>query len=51
MGQLVFNSAGNLFGTASDAGALQNGTVFELSPLNGSWSESTTDGLHSAATM
>jgi uncharacterized repeat protein (TIGR03803 family) len=41
MGQLVFDSAGNLFGTASDAGALQNGTVFELSPLNGSWSEST----------
>ncbi|HTZ82023.1 MAG TPA: choice-of-anchor tandem repeat GloVer-containing protein [Candidatus Acidoferrales bacterium] len=39
---LVFDSAGNLYGTAGEGGASNNGTVFELSPSgNGNWTEKT----------
>lgn len=40
---LVFDSAGNLYGTTSEGGApgCQCGTVFRLSPRNGSWVETT----------
>jgi uncharacterized repeat protein (TIGR03803 family) len=35
---LIFDSQGNLYGTAKDGGTSNDGTVFELSPQNGSWS-------------
>jgi len=38
-GRLTFDSKGNLFGTASGGGNGFNGTVFELSQLNGTWTE------------
>ena len=34
---LIFDAAGNLYGTASDGGANGGGTAFELAPSNGSW--------------
>jgi len=34
---LTFDQAGNLYGTTSGGGANNLGTVFELSPSNGSW--------------
>lgn len=34
---LIADSAGNLYGAATDGGANGGGTVFELSPSNGSW--------------
>jgi uncharacterized repeat protein (TIGR03803 family) len=38
---LVFDAAGNLYGTTPSGGAYGFGTVFELSPLNGGgWAES-----------
>jgi uncharacterized repeat protein (TIGR03803 family) len=36
---LVLDSAGNLYGTASEGGVNQAGVVFELSPQNGDWTE------------
>jgi uncharacterized repeat protein (TIGR03803 family) len=36
-GGLVFDQSGNLYGTAANGGANGGGTVFELSPSNGSW--------------
>jgi uncharacterized repeat protein (TIGR03803 family) len=36
---LIFDSAGNLYGTTVYGGNGNGGTVFELSPANGSWSE------------
>jgi uncharacterized repeat protein (TIGR03803 family) len=39
-GSLAFDSAGNLYGTTYQGGAHNNGTVFELSPSGGSWTES-----------
>lgn len=44
-GDLVFDSAGNLYGTTNEGGGtycFENGcgTVFEISPSNGGWSES-----------
>jgi uncharacterized repeat protein (TIGR03803 family) len=37
---LVFDSAGNLYGTTSAGGANGAGTVFELTPVGGgAWSE------------
>jgi uncharacterized repeat protein (TIGR03803 family) len=38
LGGLIFDTAGNLYGT-TPGGGNGNGTVFELSPLNGSWKE------------
>jgi uncharacterized repeat protein (TIGR03803 family) len=35
---LIFDPSGNLYGAASTGGADGGGTVFELTPLNGSWS-------------
>ena len=37
--QLVFDRAGNLYGTTYDGGTYGWGTVFELSLSNGSWTE------------
>jgi len=42
---LIFDAAGNLYGTTSDGGAYSHcnpscGTVFELTPGNGAWTES-----------
>jgi|SRR5271166_6786906 len=37
---LIFDQAGNLYGTTSQGGTYGLGTVFELSPSNGSWTES-----------
>jgi len=41
---VIFDSAGNLYGTASGGGAYGNGVVFELSPVGTSWTETV---LHS----
>jgi uncharacterized repeat protein (TIGR03803 family) len=45
-GPLTFDSAGNLYGTASGGGTYGFGVVFELSPVGTSWAESV---LHSFA--
>jgi len=37
-GGLIFDAAGNLYGTTIAGGSDGQGTVFELSPSNGSWS-------------
>jgi uncharacterized repeat protein (TIGR03803 family) len=37
---LVFDAAGNLYGTTVGGGQYQGGTVFELTPENGVWKES-----------
>jgi uncharacterized repeat protein (TIGR03803 family) len=37
---LVFDNAGNLYGTAPNGGKFDAGDVFELSPGSGSWTES-----------
>jgi uncharacterized repeat protein (TIGR03803 family) len=37
---LVFDQAGNLYGTSSDGGSGGGGTVFELSPAGGGWTYS-----------
>jgi uncharacterized repeat protein (TIGR03803 family) len=45
IGNLVFDSSGNLYGTANRGGASGHGLVYELSPLpNGDWQETV---LHS----
>jgi uncharacterized repeat protein (TIGR03803 family) len=36
---VIFDKAGNLYGTTSDGGAFYRGTVFELSPVGSSWTE------------
>jgi len=36
---LIFDPAGNLYGTTWDGGSNGSGTVFELSPSGGSWAE------------
>jgi uncharacterized repeat protein (TIGR03803 family) len=36
---VIFDKAGNMYGTASSGGATGNGVVFELSPVGGSWKE------------
>jgi uncharacterized repeat protein (TIGR03803 family) len=38
---LIFDQAGNLYGTTLSGGSLQLGTVFELSRSSGGWKEST----------
>ncbi len=37
---LILDSAGDLYGTTTDGGSMGYGTVFELTPSNGGWSES-----------
>ncbi|HEY5177522.1 MAG TPA: choice-of-anchor tandem repeat GloVer-containing protein [Terriglobales bacterium] len=37
---LVFDQAGNFYGTTSGGGAAYAGTVFKLTPSNGTWKES-----------
>ena len=36
---LVFDKAGNLYGTAPDGGTYQAGVVFQLAPNNGQWTQ------------
>jgi uncharacterized repeat protein (TIGR03803 family) len=55
-GELVFDSAGNLYSTASGGGAYNSGTVFELSPGSAGWTENilysftgSADGLYPAS--
>src|ERR1700687_1271155 len=50
---VIFDSVGNLYGTAEEGGAYGNGVVFELSPVGASWKETVlysfaggTDGAH-----
>lgn len=38
---LTFDSAGNLYGVTAEGGSSNNGTVFEMSPKNGMWTEKT----------
>ena len=40
-GGLIFDRAGNLYGTTTSSGVGNGGTVFELSPANGSWTFTT----------
>jgi uncharacterized repeat protein (TIGR03803 family) len=40
-GWLVFDSSGNLYGTAANGGAHYGGTAFELTPGSGGWIETT----------
>ncbi len=40
LGDLVFDPSGNLFGVTDGGGANFSGTVYELTPSGGSWSES-----------
>jgi uncharacterized repeat protein (TIGR03803 family) len=45
-GALIFDSAGNLYGTTSKGGPSENGAVFELSPnADGSWAETVLYGF------
>jgi uncharacterized repeat protein (TIGR03803 family) len=39
LGGLIFDNSGNLYGTTLYGGTNSDGTVFELTPSNGSWSE------------
>jgi uncharacterized repeat protein (TIGR03803 family) len=38
---VIFDSAGNLYGTTSSGGSAGNGTVYELSPTQSGWSATT----------
>ena len=40
MGNLVFDTAGNLYGITANGGSLGCGIVYQLTPSGGSWSES-----------
>jgi uncharacterized repeat protein (TIGR03803 family) len=40
-GALAFDPAGNLYGTTQSGGSANWGTVFELTPTNGAWRETT----------
>jgi uncharacterized repeat protein (TIGR03803 family) len=39
-GDLIFDRAGNIYGTTSNGGGFGSGVVYELSPSNGGWTES-----------
>jgi uncharacterized repeat protein (TIGR03803 family) len=47
-GPLVFDTAGNLYGTTPFGGASGNGTVYELSLANGDWTETILHGFGSS---
>jgi uncharacterized repeat protein (TIGR03803 family) len=57
IGGLVFDSAGNLWGTTTGGGSGNGGTIFELTPSNGSWmyhvvySFTGTEGPHAKLTQ
>jgi uncharacterized repeat protein (TIGR03803 family) len=38
-GEVVFDKAGNIYGTAYNGGVVGNGVVYELVPSNGGWTE------------
>jgi uncharacterized repeat protein (TIGR03803 family) len=38
-GDLIFDRGGNIYGTTSEGGGGNLGTVYELTPMNGSWTE------------
>lgn len=40
-GGVVFDQAGNMWGTASEGGPYRNGTIYELVPSGGGWTENT----------
>ena len=39
--EVTFDQAGNLYGTVASGGQRDDGAVYELTPLNGGWTEST----------
>jgi uncharacterized repeat protein (TIGR03803 family) len=39
-GDLLFDQAGNIYGTTQGGGSENNGTVYELTPSGGGWTES-----------
>jgi uncharacterized repeat protein (TIGR03803 family) len=41
LGSVIFDASGNLYGTASEGGAYNRGTVFELKPGADGWTETT----------
>ncbi len=43
---LIMDNAGNLYGTATAKGAFNQGTVFELSPSGGGWTEQVLYSFH-----
>ena len=47
---LIFDSAGNLYGTTSAGGPGNNGVVFELKPSGSGWTESVLYGFHGGRT-
>jgi uncharacterized repeat protein (TIGR03803 family) len=48
-GSLIFDAAGNLYGTTSNGGGHQRGTVFELMPgTTGYWTETVLHSFHGA---
>jgi uncharacterized repeat protein (TIGR03803 family) len=58
IGGLIFDQAGNLYGTAESGGSGQVGVIFELSPSNGGWAQKVvynfqlaTDGANPDATL
>ena len=40
VGDLVFDAAGNIYGTTAGGGSSQNGVTYELTPSNGNWTQS-----------
>ena len=48
-GGLIFDGSGNLYGTNIAGGVQGGGTVFELTPLNGSWTLNTLHNFTGAA--
>jgi uncharacterized repeat protein (TIGR03803 family) len=48
-GHLIFDAAGNLYGTTGEGGAYGDGSVFELSPMpDGGWTEQVLHSFNSA---
>jgi uncharacterized repeat protein (TIGR03803 family) len=43
---VIFDSAGNLYGTTESGGTKNVGGIFELSPSNGSWTETVVHDFH-----